>query len=506
MHEIELKFQVPPAQRAAVAAAVAGDDGATRTRLQAAYFDTAGRALARAGIALRIRREGRRWVQTLKAAGDDGLTRAEHNVDLPADHRPGTIADPQRHAGTPAGERALAALAEASAPLAEVFRTDIHRRTRTQRTRFGTVEIAFDEGRLTAGARHATVCELEVELKTGSPRAVLAAAGPWVRRHGLWLDTRSKAERGDLLARGETQAPPRKAGPVAIEAGMTLAQGARAVLASCLDQVSVNASQVADGEYDAEHVHQLRVGLRRLRTALRLFDDAFGAAPRWHRLADDAAWLFRALGAARDRVAIARPMEQELGEALQAAGLHFKAPAVPLAREMRDPAELVRSARAQGLLLALLGAVHAQAWPLAPGIERDEVSDFLMPRLRRWHRRARKQAAQGEALDDASRHQLRKRIKRLRYGMEFAQSLFKRRRFERGLGPLEALQDSLGELVDLTLALGAYRAGSADDPHALFAVGWLTARKERLLREGRPAMRAFARSRFRRLATPRRAS
>src|SRR5258706_3426716 len=105
MQEIELKFQVPAARRAAVDAAVAGPAKAPRMRLQAAYFDTSDHVLAKAGLALRIRREGRRVVQTLKGLGEDGLTRAEHNVDLPPGRDPEGLADPALHAGTPVGER-----------------------------------------------------------------------------------------------------------------------------------------------------------------------------------------------------------------------------------------------------------------------------------------------------------------------------------------------------------------------------------------------------------------
>src|SRR5205823_4578720 len=100
----------------------------------------------RAGMALRIRREGRRRVQTLKAAGDDGLTRAEHNVRLPAG-ADDAAADPSLHAGTEVGDRLLKLLDRAApAPLVALFRTDIRRRSRQVRTRQGVVELAFDEG------------------------------------------------------------------------------------------------------------------------------------------------------------------------------------------------------------------------------------------------------------------------------------------------------------------------------------------------------------------------
>ncbi len=74
MTEIELKLAVPPAARAAVRAAVA-TASAQRVRLRAAYADTADQRLAAAGFALRLRQEGRRWVQTLKGRGDGLLAR-----------------------------------------------------------------------------------------------------------------------------------------------------------------------------------------------------------------------------------------------------------------------------------------------------------------------------------------------------------------------------------------------------------------------------------------------
>ena len=136
MVEIELKLQVPQSARRAVEAAVAAP-GARRLHLQATYFDTADRRLAAAGLALRIRKEGRRRVQALKGPGADAMQRMEHEVELPL--AAGAVPDPARHAATPCGERLAAALAprdgEAAAPVLEAqFRTDVWRRKRILRT------------------------------------------------------------------------------------------------------------------------------------------------------------------------------------------------------------------------------------------------------------------------------------------------------------------------------------------------------------------------------------
>ncbi|RZJ48557.1 MAG: CYTH domain-containing protein, partial [Acidovorax sp.] len=78
--EIEFKFCIPPAQLAAVTAAVRRGRH-TPIRMEARYFDTPDAALSSRGIALRLRREGDRWVQTVKALGEGPLDRHEHNVE-----------------------------------------------------------------------------------------------------------------------------------------------------------------------------------------------------------------------------------------------------------------------------------------------------------------------------------------------------------------------------------------------------------------------------------------
>jgi inorganic triphosphatase YgiF len=482
MHEIELKYQVPAARRAAVDAAVAGRTPAPRQRLQAVYFDTAGRDLAQAGLALRIRREGRRRVQTLKGAGDDGMTRLEHEVAL-AQAGDDAVADPALHAGTPCGDALAKVLGKADAPaLVPVFRTDVRRRARRVRTRQGVVELAFDEGGIVAGERRVPVCELEFELVSGSPLAIIDVARRWVLRHSLWLDTRSKAERGDLLARELAMAPARKSEDVELTDGTTWGGGRRAVLRSCLAQIAANGSQVADGTYDDEHVHQLRIGLRRLRTALRIF-----AGADTGELALQAAVLFRRFGAARDQAAVGGPLECELNEALTVAGLPFRAPPLPSTDPPADPTALMRLGPAQSVLLDLLALVQSDTSPPdAPALP-----EAIVACITRWHRRVDKLAKRFDTLADVERHTMRKRAKSLRYGIEFAQALFKSRDVGRYLKRLRALQDCLGVIVDTMVALDAYRAHSADDPHVLFALGWLAARRRELLREAKPAVKAF---------------
>ena len=521
MHEIELKFQVPAAQRAAVDRAVAGGTWPDRkvqrrVRLQAAYFDTAQRALAKARLALRVRREGRRRVQTLKGATADGMTRLEHNVALGPRFEAAAEppqADPALHAGTPAGDRLFAALGHAAdgadggiddrahggarpgEPLAVLYRTDILRRTRIQRSRLGRVELAFDSGSISAGTATLAVCELEIELLAGSPLAVLDAARRWLPRFGLWLDTRSKAERGDMLARGETMAPPRTATDVDLTPRMSGVQALRCVLGSCADQVLGNASQIASGEHTDEHVHQLRIGLRRLRTALQLFDGPADPVPAGTAsLAAAAATLFRRLGAARDQVVIEAGFAADLQAALQAAGASGAGPRVTASGNEEAPDKVLREVASQALLLDLLAATQAAdpAVPLTAPVQEPDLRHQLAARLNRWHRRAAADAKRYRTLDDAGRHRLRKLVKRLRYALEFSAALFPRRAVRRYLAALRAAQERLGAINDVVVAMEAFKRSRDTDPRAWFALGWLAARREVLMAQAVPDLKKFA--------------
>lgn len=287
--ETELKFRILPARLAALRRAVA-TRRAVLQPLAAAYVDTPGQHLARARCALRLRREGDSWVQTLKAEGASALQRLEHNVALAgiggnAGARPAL--DVARHDGTPAGDRLRQLLAEAGPgqPLQARYATEVQRTRRLLRCGGAVVELALDEGRVLAGPRSLQLCEIEFELVSGPPQALLALAGRWAQRHGLLLDVRSKSELGHTLAAGLDASPPTPAAPLRQAGRMPCA----AVLAQALRPVLANASQIAAGPSAGGHLQQLRRGLARLRRLL-------AAAQRAGGHAAVAAPLLRSLG------------------------------------------------------------------------------------------------------------------------------------------------------------------------------------------------------------------
>ena len=477
--EVELKFQVPEDQRARLRRAVATTSAVT-TRLQAVYADTADDRLAGAALALRLRKEGRVWVQTLKGRGDGLMQRLEHELRL-APQRGEPQLDPGRHAGTAAGAQLSALLAD-GAVLQPVYRTDIRRIHRRVRSGGALIEIAFDEGSIRAGRRRLAVCEIEFELLSGAPQALIALAARWVQRHGLWLDVRTKSERGHRLARGLDEVPAVRAVPLKLDRSDPPAAAFAAMLQSCLAQLLPNAAELAGGSGTPEHLHQLRVALRRLRSALRLFagwsPDPEAARALEQRLREP----FARLGAARDQDALAA----SLLPALAAAG----GPALQWpAAVADDPAAVVREpaftlAVLQVLQLSLPGAPVDPAAPAPPMLR-----NAARKALKTAFRKAMADAGRFANVEIEAQHRTRKRLKRFRYGAEFLQALYPGKATRQALAALRRALDAMGAYNDLLVAEHRVAALVKGDPHAWFALGWLAARRAALLKQAGRSLR-----------------
>lgn len=491
--EVELKFLVPQAARAGVIAQMErGSTTPARTSLAAQYIDTTDRRLARAGLAWRLRREGRRWVQTLKAGRANALERFEHET-----LRPDASFDASAHAGTPAGDALIDLLRRTSADGIEPgvrFRTTVRRTTRRIRTRGAVVEVAFDEGRVVAGDASQRIREIEFELVSGSPVAMLGLAERWRERFGLVYDPRSKAERGDRLAEGLPHPPLRKAGRPAYDGDATAAQAFGAVLDDCLAQINHNAIGLIEGDpaLRVEHVHQLRVGIRRLRSALRGFRDWAPMPP--DDLVEGLRALFATLGLARDSDVLGGGVMAELARLGAPVLQSAPGPAAP------EPHDVMRASPTQRLLLgwiawrAALPAAAGQGAGAEP-VASDDARAFrrnAARRLRRWHARIVADWKSFDDLDETGLHALRKRIKRQRYAVEYFAPLLRRRQVESYLEALSAIQERMGLLNDLFVARDRYQALAAPDQGVWFALGWLAARIAELRALAKPELERLA--------------
>ncbi|MFN9142531.1 MAG: CHAD domain-containing protein [Betaproteobacteria bacterium] len=448
MAEVELKLLVPPAQHARLQSRLRAFGVPRVQMVDSVYFDTAARALARAGLALRLRRQGRRWLQTLKTGGGEAALATRDEWEVPV------AAGRLQFAALPAAARAqLRTAGVASArPLRPVYRTRFRRSAWTVERDGATVELALDDGQIVAGAQREPILELELELKAGPAAALPALARAIMappRRAVLPLLPlgASKAARGQRLA---DQLPLRaaKASGARLGEGLRpkLPAGAalRCVLATGLEVLLANAHGLRRRD-EPEFVHQARVALRRMRSALRLLarDTTVPAA-----LISELRWLASALGPARDAdVLVTSTLPAVLAaltappSAAQSAAASAAWSAPPSAPPSAEKAGAVRSllaaarrrrVRGRRLARAAVGsgrfallALDLLAWTRSPHDERERTLRQLAPRrLASAHRRLLRAGRFFAALPPAEQHAVRILGKRLRYALDlFAPAL-----------------------------------------------------------------------------------
>lgn len=486
--EVEFKLTVPDAASRQVLARLARCGPLTTTLLHAHYHDTDDDRLAAAGLSLRLRQENGHWRQTLKQSRRDGshLCRSEHEVDLSTEAAATPALDLWLHAGTPPGRALFAALgiapeATERPTLPRRYSTRVVRESVTLERGHSRIEVAFDQGHIEAGVHSVPLNEVEIELKRGHLADLLHVTRRWLGE-GLYVQAESKAERGLRLLHGVPTPPPTKAGPPGALGNTTPDGFARAVVASCLAQILPNTSVLASGSADDDHVHQLRIGLRRLRTALRelaaLSDELPVAIER------PLAKVFRQLGAHRDQETVLAAIRPRL-MAAGAQGVRW-AEAAPHAEV--DLARLVKGRRFQRALLCAMAFAQGTPPKDRPARTRRTRGE-VEARLQRLRRQIRDGAQRFTTLPEAGQHQVRKRLKRLRYLSEFVAPLYQPEAVQHYLDALKPAQDALGRHNDNAVARAWARRAPKHDPDARFAVKWLDKEAARTACKSRKKLR-----------------
>ena len=483
--ELKITLDAPGLARLRRHPALAGMRRGPRSAetLVSVYYDTPDHALAAAGLSLRLRRTGRRWVQTVKRRA--GGTAAGGFFSHRESERPAPGGRLVLEGSDEDGALAEVEAAAAGAPLSPVFETRVRRTVEDLAAPGGdVVELALDEGEIRAGDGRVPIREAEIELKAGEVTALYVVARTLFDRGPVRLAALNKAARGYRLARGEAEPglAPRKAGSPPIEAGATVETVARDVLRDCLGQIADNMAVVAATAAE-EGPHQLRVGLRRLRTALKVFGPSLGAAATvpLNAAARD---LGRVVGRLRD----ADVLISEVVGPVAALGLDDAARGALLA-DLAATRNRVRSAvraalagpAAVGLVFDLGAFVEARGW-LAPADYGQTARlaapvEAVAPALleRRW-RRVRKAGRHIDRLDAHGLHELRKELKKLRYAVDMLGPLWPETAVESYVRALKELQDGFGSLNDRSMAEAALAGSAAPaprDPAAQRAVGWV---------------------------------
>ncbi len=419
--ELEIKFSTDsPGLKAAFESPLLGGapgKGVSARNLVSTYYDTLDRTLNKRRIALRVRRWGRAapLIGVKWPSHSDAFSRGEFEA--------------RGHSEEPdlalLGEEIAAELGEiiGDRALRPQFETRIKRRTRLISAGTTRIEIAFDNGEIVAGDRRTRVLEVELELKSGDASKLYDLAARAVEALPLRLDVTSKSERGFRLVEAAVASPVKGRNPI-FAPGATIDDAIASVVGNTLTHFLANLAPLREGD-DPEAIHQLRVALRRMRSALGMFKrlrpcaefDAFRA---------EAKRIATALGPARECDAFSDLLAAGPRGAL-ADGSVFAGIDSALSKRRQalyaEARQLINAKETSLFALQLQAFLTRRGWRSGADEQLGDlaapVTQFSSATLERLRRRVVKRGKKLILLPDDERHKVRIALKNLRYAAEF---------------------------------------------------------------------------------------
>ncbi|RTL56428.1 MAG: CYTH and CHAD domain-containing protein [Rhodocyclaceae bacterium] len=445
--EIELKLSLRSDQHGRLVRHPLLTGAASRqsTTLVNRYYDTPNLALHRHGVALRLRQDGKRWLQTVKCAGNTagGLSiRPEWEK-------------PYRNTFDFSGindKKVRKLLHNIQEKLIPIFETNFKRVTWHLYTEAGDHILAtLDRGEITAAGKSTPISEVELELSRGSVESLFSVADALCARIAMTPSPCSKAERGYRLFSQSEDIVPTKIRPVTLAPEMHPVSAFRLTCLSCLEHLQKNQSGALLGE-DPEYLHQMRVASRRLDAALRFFRPLL-PLETYQELNSGLKQVLKVLGHARDMdvlmTEIIAPVLQDNPRALDLARMATMIG--DKRKKIRDEMVAYLESPTYGRFLLHTIKLINDIWP--GGITLQEGMQNSMPLNRYARKRVRallqdlaRTGCEANITDPPTLHALRIRVKRLRYALDFVAHPHLPTK------QLACLQDELGWLNDLSNA------------------------------------------------------
>lgn len=478
--EIELKLQLSPkTAKKLLGHPLLANIEPQKMRLLNTYYDTPELDLHARRMAVRFRKKSEQWLLTVKSAEPASGGLAVRNEWE-------TAATPGNFDFSHVDNAEFRAFLEQSSPRFEaVFTTDFRRQIWHIPFGESVIELAVDRGSIASGEKSAAICEIELELLSGKIEDIFGLTRQLQEQHELHPAIASKAERGYKLFL-DTPLLPFKAKPATITAQMTPVEAFRNIALGCLEHFQRNEKGLKKGD-SPEFVHQARVALRRLRSAIKLFAPVLPAefvaayGQTWQTLAS-------ALGEARN-------WDVFLDETLPPIQAAF--PENGDIRRLRDEARRRSKAarRAASRILAvkeyprLLVEFTAAVYALSDTLPLP-LQDFAEDRISSHARRARKLAVSHATQKPDDRHRMRICFKKLRYTLEFFAPLLPPKPLQSYLATLSHLQDELGLINDQVTAEALIKDALAKKPSGPIH-GWIAGRHALLVNQLPQALAAW---------------
>jgi triphosphatase len=452
--ENEIKFAISPKHFKKLAASrflrLEKELPAKQKYLVSTYFDTSKQKLKQNGVSLRVRQDGQKRLQTIKTARD-GIASCRGELERKIDSDGPDLRAARGTALQPLITKKL------KRNLKPIFATHVHRTVVPIRSRNGSVvELALDEGHVRGGRQSSPIAEVEVELKKGGVSDLFKAARAIAELVPVKLALKSKSQQGyDLIA---NQPISRVVAPrIVLKHEASLTDAFQTIGGSALWHLAANGPAVEAG--DPEGVHQMRVGLRRLRVAISIFKDLL-RCKQTDVVKRELKWLAGKLGPVRDLDVFLQTKVKRWDDAdPPIRGLPDLTGELVYQRDLaiQPVRDAIASARYRFLIFKILEWIENGDW-LRKNSSRGErrIKPFAAHLFGRKTRKAKTKLKRIGRLDSCERHKLRIAIKKLRYSFYFFESLIEVERLRdllRYKRLLKGLQDNLGALNDVTVGL-----------------------------------------------------
>jgi inorganic triphosphatase YgiF len=334
---------------------------------------------------------------------------------------------------------------------------------------------------LTAGNRSLPVSEIELELKSGSASAIYEIALRLAEHGDVMPSIRTKSARGFDLAADK---PPsaRRPRKLRLDPSVTLDEAFATILRSCFLHLLQSLPAVEDGR-NPEGVHQLRVSLRRLRSALGLMRSV-GALSNLDALRSEARWLAQDLSAARDwDVFLIETLPTTAKACPSVAGFDAlgRAAAGRQSDAYRKAHGALEDRRCAVFLLGLGSWIETRGWRNDVAAQdlgqlAEPAVNFAQRILSEQYAKVLRRGRRFKSLSAEGLHRLRLATKRLRYLSEFLLPLFADRKSARKFSRrLAGLQEQLGAFNDMAVTASLLDGLDAEPDCAIAAAaiaGW----------------------------------
>jgi triphosphatase len=494
--EFELKIQLSKAAFAKLTKKVEStglSSGPHSTsKFHTVYFDTPKRDLYNAGLSLRVRRNAKGWVQTLKA--EQGVKQGLSNpIELESSIKSG---EPQLEAIPDSNYARTVSKLVGHSQLKPLFETRVLRRTQQIKANGSEIELAFDTGEVRTDRKRKAICEAELELRHGKVSDLIVASEALLGDQQVQLATQSKSEQGYALSGEGKPLKQSSAAKRTVTRESSCAEAFSILLDEAAAQILDNKRAILESD-DWKAPHQLRIGLRRLRSLLKALRAAIDS-PMLRKFDAIARDIARSIGELRDADALMNAIYSPVAAAIgEHGGLAELKKA--LVRHRKAKQAIVRSILESERWTKL--QLYLALWPRTL-IEHDvlqrPISGFAGKILQRTWKKLRKQGRRLDELNIEGRHDMRKRLKQLRYLAEFFAPIFDRDKATgRFVARLKELQEVFGYVNDVHTAgqLQAISSHNGGGSAANYVIGWHEAEARHVWARALPAWKELRRAR-----------